>query len=178
VRASAFWAGVALVSGSSVPAVAQAPAPAAGAGLPDLTVPVGNYGDPRKYFLLHKPGVTVEQAEADLSFCWRFIPRGLVERSAPGFIPWGKADAPHPAPAAANPYGLIGVGIAAIIAGPINRSMRQSRIFRCMVPRGYARYRTSEAIWNQLNSSDAVRSIHLQAQIAAGPAPPTPIIRP
>jgi hypothetical protein len=177
VRASALWAGVALVSGSSVPAVAQAPAPAAGAGLPDLTVPVGNYGDPRKYFLLHKPGVTVEQAEADLSFCWRFLPRG-VERSAPGFVPWGKTDAPRPSAPAVNAYGLVGVGIAAIVAGPINRSLRQSRIFRCMVPRGYARYRTSEAFWHQLNSDDAVQSVHLQALIAAGPVPPTPRIRP
>lgn len=173
-----FWAGLALVSGSGGPLAAQAPASPAGAGLPDLNVPEGRLGDARKYFLLHKPGVTVDRAEADLTFCWRYLPRG-ASRSVPSFVPWGKTDAPRPLPSAAGgQYGLIGVGIAALVAGPINRSLRQSRIFRCMVPRGYARYRTSEAVWNQLNSSDASQSIHLQALIAAGPVPPTPRIRP
>lgn len=172
-----YWgllAGAALASGSSVTLAAPAPA---GAGLPDLNVPDGRFGDARKYFILHKPGVTVEQAEADLSFCWRFLPRG-ASRSVPSFVPWGKTDAPKPIPTGGGQYGLIGVGIAALVAGPINRSLRQSRIFRCMVPRGYARYRTSEALWNELNSSDAARSIHLQALIAAGPVPPTPRILP
>lgn len=177
MRSWGFWAGVALVSGGAVPAAAAAPASPAGIGLPDLNVPDGKLADSRKYFLLHKPGVTVEQAEADLGFCWRFIPRG-VGRSVPSFVPWGKTDAPRPIPSGGGQYGLIGIGIAAMVAGPINRSLRQSRIFRCMVPRGYARYRTSEAIWNQLNSSDAARSIRLQALIAAGPVPPTPRIRP
>ncbi|MEA3038118.1 MAG: hypothetical protein QOE79_631 [Sphingomonadales bacterium] len=177
MRSWCIWAGLALLSGGLAPAAAQAPPSPTATDVPDLAVPGGHYGDARKYFLLHKPGVTVEQAEADLSFCWRFLARG-VGRSSPGFIPWGKTDAPHPAPVVANSYGLIGMGIAAIIDGPIDRSLRQSRIFRCMVPRGYDRYRTSEDIWKMLNSSDAARSIHLQALIAAGPPPPTPIIRP
>jgi len=65
------------------------------------------------------------------------------------------------------------------IAGPLERSIRQSRLYRCMVPRGYARYRTSEDVWKLLNSGSAApRAIMLQARIAAGPTPPTPRVEP
>ncbi|MBY8822502.1 hypothetical protein [Sphingomonas colocasiae] len=144
---------------------------------PVLDIPAKDLGDARKYVLFHKPGVTAAQAEADLAFCWRFLARG-VQRRAPGFVPWHRADAPRQAPYAVNPYGLVGDAIGAIIAGPLDRSVRQSRLYRCMLPRGYVRYRTSETVWKQLNSDDAARSIRLQALIAAGPNPPTPRVAP
>lgn len=144
-----------------------------GVALPALAVPDSELADERKYFVLHKPGVTVAQAEQDLSFCWQFLPRG-AQRRTPDFIAWrGNSGARKELPAMTN-FGLVGLVIGAIIAGPIDRSLRQSRIFRCMVPRGYARYRTSEAIWKQLNEGEPVQSIRLQARIAAGPTPPTP----
>jgi hypothetical protein len=70
-------------------------------------------------------------------------------------------------------YGLVGVAIMAIISGPLDRSVRQSRMMRCMLPRGYARYRTSESMWKQLNGKDLAQSILVQAKIASGPVPPT-----
>jgi hypothetical protein len=150
---------------------------AVSAGLPNLNPQDGKFGDPRKYFIFHKPGVTVEQAEADLSFCWRFLPHGMMRR-APDFVPFGK---PEPAEAISysnGGFGLVGSAIGAIIAGPLERSIRQSRMFRCMTPRGYSRYRVSEDVWNRLNSGDAAASIRLQARIAAGTVPPTPRILP
>ncbi|WP_157218840.1 hypothetical protein [Flavisphingomonas formosensis] len=157
-------------------AAAQGEAPAAPVpeeAMPDLAVPANELGDDRKYIVFHKPGVTMEQAEADLSFCWRFLPHG-VQRTAPSFIPWQQGDATRPVVYSGGSYGLVGAAIGAIIAGPLERSVRQLRLYRCMLPRGYVRYRTSETVWKLLNGDDAARSIRLQARIAAGPVPPTP----
>jgi hypothetical protein len=171
-----FLTALALLGGAP-PASAQLAPPPTGPSIASLAVPDNQLGDARKYFLLHKPGVSVEQAQADLSFCWRFLPHA-GSKIVPGFVAWQRATAAKPVDYSLTQYGLVGDAIGAIIAGPLERSMRQSRIFRCMVPRGYARYRTSEAIWKQLNTGDAAQSIRLQAQIAAGPVPPTPQVLP
>lgn len=172
MRSWHFWMITALSLATPVAAGAQT-----GDAPPALDIPAKELGDARKYVVFHKPDVTAEQAEADLAFCWRFLARG-VQRRAPGFVPWRQTDAPRAAPYGVNPYGLVGDAIGAIIAGPLDRSVRQSRLYRCMLPRGYARYRTSETVWKQLNSDDATRSIRLQALIAAGPTPPTPRVTP
>jgi hypothetical protein len=140
--------------------------------VPDLSVPANALGDERKFFVFHKTGVSFEQARTDLGFCSRFIPRGQ-QRFLPDFVAWKQADPATPMPTTLN-YGLVGVAIMAIIAGPIDRSVRQTRMMRCMLPRGYARYRTSEALWKQINSDDLATSVEVQARIAAGPVPPTP----
>lgn len=140
--------------------------------LPDLNVPEKALGDERKFFVFHKAGTSLEQARADLGFCSRYIARGQ-QRFLPTFVPWKQSDPATPIPVSLN-YGLVGIGIMVIIDGPIGRSIRQTRMMRCMLPRGYARYRTSEALWKQINSSDLAASIGLQARIASGPLPPTP----
>jgi len=162
---------------SSGAALAQTPVPPPAISLPDLSVATKDLGDERKYVVFHKPGITTEQAEADLGFCWRFVPHG-VQRTTPGFIPWQKGEATRKVSYDGGQFGLVGAAIGAIIAGPLERSVRQSRMFRCMVPRGYARYRTSEAVWKDINLGDAARAIHTQALIAAGPVPPTPRVLP
>ncbi|MDB5710786.1 MAG: hypothetical protein JWL96_2856 [Sphingomonas bacterium] len=173
------WIPAAILAAAATPLSAQTAPPVEQAeALPDLAVPADKLGDDRKYIVFHKPGVTVEQARADLSFCWRFLPHG-VARQAPGFVPWRKADANRPVRYDGGAYGLVGLAIGAIIAGPLERSIRQSRLYRCMVPRGYARYRTSEDVWKLLNTGSAApRAIMLQARIAAGPTPPTPKVEP
>ena len=141
--------------------------------IPNLAMPEKELGDTRKYVLFHKLGISRDQAEADLRFCWQFLSRG-VQRSVPGFIPWRSADAPRQVTYSNGQFGLVGEVIGAIIAGPLDRSVRQSRMFRCMLPRGYGRYRTSEALWKTLNMGDVNTGIAIQAQIASGPVPPTP----
>ena len=160
--------GAALLAAGSV-AQAQSVAVAAP---PSLAVPDGELGDERKFFLFHKAGVSLEQARADLGFCSRYIPKGR-QRSLPTFVAWKSEDPAAPIPVAVN-YGLVGVAILSIIDGPLDRSIRQARMMRCMLPRGYARYRTSEGLWKQINAKDRAASVEIQAQIAAGPVPPTP----
>jgi hypothetical protein len=146
--------------------------------LPDLNVPEKQWGDDRKYVILHKAGVSVAEAETDFGFCWRFLPHG-VQRRAPGFVPWRQGVATRPVSYDGGTYGLVGAAIGAIIQGPLERSIRQSRLYACMLPRGYVRYRTSEEVWGYLNDdADPQKSIRLQARIAAGPVPPTARMEP
>jgi hypothetical protein len=140
--------------------------------MPDLNVPENALGDERKFFVFHKSGVSLEQARADLGFCSRYIARGQ-QRFLPDFVAWKQPDPATPVPSALS-HGLVGLGIMAIVDGPIDRSVRQARMMRCMLPRGYARYRTSEALWKTINSKDLAASIEVQAKIASGPVPPTP----
>ena len=70
-----FWAGSAL---------AQSPPPMLpGVALPALDVPADQLADACKYCSFHQTGVSLAQAEADLAYCWRFLPHGL-QRKVPG----------------------------------------------------------------------------------------------
>lgn len=166
-------------NGQAFAAAAHGAAPPVEPSVPSLAVSDDQLGDARKYFVLHKAGVSPEEAQADLTFCWRFLPHGQA-RSVPGFVPWQRATAAKPIDYSSGypMWGLMTFAIGALVDGPIERSVRQSRLIRCMAPRGYTRYRTSEAVWRQLNTDDAAQSIRLQAQIAAGPIPPTPQVSP
>lgn len=165
---------VALLMSSAPQAFArELPPPVESAvAVPDLGVAERDLGDERKFFFFHKSGVSFAEAYSDLSFCSQYISRGR-QRSLPDFVPWKRSDPATPMSNNLN-YGLVGVAIMAIIDGPIDRSIRQTRMMRCMLPRGYARYRTSEALWKQVNGKDLLASIAAQARIASGPVPPTP----
>lgn len=142
-----------------------------------LAAPEKELGDERKYWVLHKPGATLEEVTADLSFCWRFVPHG-VQRDTPSFVPWEERDATRPVSYDGGQYGLVGMAIGAMIAGPLERSIRQSRLFRCMVPRGYARYRITEDMWKRIYQAEPAEAISTLARLATGPVPPTPRVLP
>ena len=165
--------GPTLLALGAAPVAAQNAPPQPIVTVEELAAAEKDLGDPRKYWVLHKPGVSVEQASADLTFCWRFVPHG-VQRSTPSFVPWRKRDANRPVSYTGGPYGLVGAAIGAIISGPLERSIRQSRMFRCMVPRGYARYRVTEDLWKRIYQAEPAQAIATLAAIASGPMPPTP----
>lgn len=172
------WAGIAaalaVLMGGAAPASAQADAPPdpATVTLPDLTPP----RDPRaikngwKHFYFHKAGVTYEQAYADFSQCYRYLPVANADPNLPMFAPWREApgvDKIYPT----NNYGLIGMGIAALFAGTLQRKAYQSRLIRCLETRGYVRYPLAESVWRELVDDYSERSIAAQAKAAALPAP-------
>ena len=181
VRFAGFWAAMILFAGAAqasenAPPLSPPSLPAA-IIVPNLAIAEKELGDERKYWVLHKPGVTIAQAEQDLAFCWRYVPHG-VQRSMPDFVPWQKGDATRPVTYDGGQYGMVGAIIGAMIAGPLERSIRQTRMFRCMVPRGYARYRTSEALWKDIYQAEPRVAISTLARIAAGPVPPTARVLP
>ena len=138
------------------------------------------FGDERKYFVFHQPGVSLDQARADFRYCFRYAlvtadrqPTNFYAAEPPsGAFAMGKAAKP-PEYSGGN-YGLVGLGIASIIDGPLERSRRQMNMMRCMLPRGYQRYRVSESMWKLLNGNDLAAAVEVQARIASGPVPTTP----
>lgn len=159
-----FVLAVALASTLIAAPVLAQPAPAAEAPPADS----GSAG--WKYFFLHKPGVSFEQALGDLHDCY---PQIVVGASivTPAFVPWRRTAVARPQVNTGGSYGLVGMAIGAMIAGPLARSYRQMRLGRCMLPRGYGRYPMSKEAWNQLNNGDEEKSISAQARLASGPTP-------
>ena len=152
----------------AAPVAAQSPSTDQ-AALPDISQPPS--GSPGwKYFFLHKPGIGLDEALRDFRDCYPQIEvgDGLI---TPAFVPWRRADAARPQVITGGSYGLVGIAIASMLMGPINRSFRQMRLARCMLPRGYSRYPLSKEVWQQINSGDQERSIMVQAKMASGPAP-------
>ena len=123
-----------------------------------------------KYFHFHKAGVTYEQAYADFAECYRFMPSSSVTSGKlPMFVPGVERQGTRTAPNT-NSYGLVGMAISAMLDGPLIRRSRQSRLRRCLEPRGYVRYPIPKESWQKLfDVTD--ESIALQAKAASLPKP-------
>jgi hypothetical protein len=160
--------------------VCASPASAQADGPPDpstVTLPdLAPSRDPRviengwKYFYFHKSGVSYEQAYADFADCYRFLPVPGSVASLPMFAPWTETSGVRTV-RPVNNYGLVGSVIGGMVAGPLQRRARQSRMRRCMEPRGYLRYPIPEGVWEQLVDNYSLRSIAMQARAASGPKP-------
>ena len=83
----------------------------------------------------------------------------------------GSLDAAIVKPVVVNNYGLVGTVIGGMVAGPIERRFRQSRMRRCMEPRGYERFPATEATWEEIIDNYSPGSIAVQAKLASGPRP-------
>jgi hypothetical protein len=160
--------------------VASPPDPAT-VTLPDMT-PTRDPGvirDGWKHFYFHKTGVSYAQAYGDLAECYRFIPgAGVMGASMPAFRPWTMplvARRAEPSSPMTGQYGVVGTlvtgAIMAVVTGTLDRRDRQSRMRRCMEPRGYVRYPLREDVWQQLIDDYSPATIAMQAKAASGPAP-------
>ncbi len=163
----------------ATPALAQGSAPPMlpAIPVPNLAADARPLGDERKFFVFHQADTSLEQARADLGFCFRYAQtgQGIV---LPYYYPWKGKDAGEPYVYNPGQYGIVGAVMLMMIAGGLERSKRQINMMRCMLPRGYARYRISEELWKELNGKDRLASIEVQARIASGPVPPTPRLKP
>lgn len=139
--------------------------------IPDITPPDGKFGSEAKYFVFHKAGVSYQEALADFTECNRHVAHG-VWRDAPSFVPWGQDDKGRPLTPSYE-SGLLGAVMWSMISGGLDRSVRQTIMIRCMMPKGYLRYRMGEQQFRDLfeKRKDA---LELAAAIASGPTPPTP----
>lgn len=159
------------------PLFAQESSPQTDLTVPNLAVDEKDLGDPKKYFVFHQPSVSFETAESDLKFCWRHLGTQYM-RDATDFIPWQQNQNSEEKEVVLTQYGIVGAVIGAWVIQAEGRRIRQNRMFNCMSPRGYQPYRTSQKIWNELNTDDVSQSIYLQAKIASGPIPPSPQVLP
>lgn len=132
-------------------------------------------GDGWKYFYFHKQGVSYDHAYADFNECYRFLPSPGASPALPMFAPW--REKPGSRPITATPaYGLVGSIIGGMVAGPIERRARQSRMRRCLEPRGYVRYPLAKDSWEKLIDNYSERSIAMQAKAASGPRPNAEVV--
>jgi hypothetical protein len=165
---------LALLVGGVTSASAQTAEPPdpASISLPSL----GTGNDPQviengwKHFYFHKDGVSYAEAYADFADCYRFLLVPYVDARLPTFSPWPE----KPGVTTFRPvnnYGLVGGVIGAMVEGPLIRRAMQSRLRRCLEPRGYLRYPISEYAWEQLTDNFSAQSIAVQAKAASGPRP-------
>lgn len=147
------------------------------AAIPNLAADPRPLGDERKFFVFHRADASLDQARADLGFCFRYAQTG-PGILLPYFYGWKGEGAGAKAEYSGGNYGLVGAMIGAMIAGGLERSKRQINMMRCMLPRGYSRYRISEELWKELNGKDRLASIEVQARLASGPVPQTPKVLP
>lgn len=148
--------------------------------LPDMS----SASDPKvaadgwKYFYFHKQGVAFDKAYADFEECYRFLPASdpfLTSPFLPMFVPW--EETPGFATMTPQPrYGLVGAAIGSLVMGPLQRRASQSRMRRCLEPRGYVRYPLAKGAWEQLIDNYSTQSIALQAKAAAGPRPNAEVV--
>ncbi|WP_284124580.1 hypothetical protein [Parerythrobacter aestuarii] len=171
---------IAAVALCAAPLVAQESAPDEEAQatpaieLPDLVAPDGKYGNELKFFVFHKEGVSYDAARSDIAECTVHTVHGR-QLKMPAFVAWDDDDRTSVPVEFNGSYGLVGLAIYSIIDGPIERSIRQQVMMRCMLPRGYDRYSVTEEMWKQIHVGDnPTELIDLQAAIAAGPVPATP----
>ncbi|MEA3045028.1 MAG: hypothetical protein QOH47_2866 [Sphingomonadales bacterium] len=144
--------------------------------LPDMT-PIRDAGiirDGWRHFYFHKAGVSYAEAYEDFRDCYRFLPVPGANGLLPMFVPWTERPGAGHDPTRVNNYGLVGSIIGGLVQGTIDRRDRQSRMRRCMEPKGYVRYPLAEEPWRQLIDSYSSRSIALQALVASRPAPDLP----
>jgi len=133
-------------------------------------------GDGWKYFYFHKQGISYAAAYADFSDCYRFQAAGGGSAALPMFAPWREKPNAKPVEATASPYGLVGDVILSMVMGPIDRRLRQSRMRRCLEPRGYVRYPLAKPSWEKLIDNYSTASIAMQAKVASGPRPNAEVV--
>lgn len=121
-----------------------------------------------KHFYFYRPNTSYHEAFADFSECYRFLPVPNAKGLLPLFAPWDASPGMTIVkPPPASQYGLVGDVIGAMVAGPLERRARQSRMRRCMEPRGYQRFPVSEDIWEKIIDNYSSHSIAVQAKIVA-----------
>lgn len=125
-----------------------------------------------KFFYFHRANTAYAEAYADIAECYRFMPVPYANGLLPMFVPWeSDTGARIIKPPVIGPYGIVGDIIGGMVAGPLERRARQSRLRRCLEPRGYSRYPAPKDTWEKIIDNYSASSIAVQAKLASGPLP-------
>ena len=153
---------------------AQGPATAAS----DLSTRVfADQRDPKvvsdgwKHFYFYRSETTYDEALADLSECYRLSELPDSWGMVPTFVDWNRRPKSIKIETTPMVTGIVPVLIGRALQKTQNRRAMQSRLRRCMEPRGYQRYPLSEADWHWLIADFSLETLPTQARIIAGPAP-------
>ncbi len=150
----------------------------------DLAADPAKLGNPKKFFVFHRDGATFEEAYHDLKVCVAFANQPLFPR-VPTSVAWTEpsrrqSEPPQVTIVTGGAGEVIGRAIVdAVIGQPVvagvGRSLRAVNLSSCMLPRGYNRHVISEQMWKKLNGPDLAASLTMQARLAAGPRPSSPV---
>lgn len=157
-----------VAAASASAAQAGAPPDPDGVSVPDLVAPAEADPDP-KYYYFRMAGVGYAEAYQDFSECYRYLPTPGALSLLPMFAPWRERPGVERIQPTYN-YGLVGMGIAALFLGSLERKNRQARVRRCLETRGYVRQPLTEKAWKALVDGYSERSIAIQAKAASMPA--------
>jgi len=124
-----------------------------------------------KYFYFHRVGVSYEEAYADLLDCYRFLSLSQSWTVLPSFAPWSTRVNPNGYQPMPMYEGLLIDAIAPALQATQNRRARQSRLRRCLEPRGYLRYPLTETDWKLVVADFSPTALAVQAKLASGPIP-------
>ena len=148
--------------------------------VPDISAKPGR-GDASDYdvhFFFHKPGVTYRAAFADLDECRMYALTTTVTAEPPRFVPLGSDTVQERNTPIVSSYGLIGVALGAFLLERAEEESDRITVNRCMAYKGYARYGTSKAVWNQITAGSDAEKLAREALIASGPKPAAEAIDP
>ena len=121
-----------------------------------------------KYFYFYKPGVSFEQARADIAECYQAMkpPHPMPTVLQLDDIQPGTGQRPQ-----SSNYGPVGDLIGGFLAASMNFHGSQARFRMCMGFKDYMRYGATKDLWQQLAGGDAAHPIAVQAKVASGPQP-------
>ncbi len=162
------------------------------AGIPDpatVAVPVITGGrdervvrDGWKHFYFWRADTTFAEAYGDFADCYRFLPVADADDTLPTFVAWqGPESVNETEVLIGSNYGLLGplvaAGLSELVSGPIDRRASQSRMRRCMEPRGYLRFPATEEDWQAITDNYSINSLAVSAALASGPRPDAEPVR-
>ena len=123
-----------------------------------------------RHFFFHRPGVSLEEARADLEECRTYASSAMLWPRSPGSLP-PDPDILPPQVTGGSLGPLVGGLAFALVEGGERAKIAAANMRKCMGFKGYGRYGLSDPLWKQLNAGSPEEVLERQARLASGGAP-------